>query len=141
MPRRNDVGEADLERFAALHAAVQQAWNEGDLEALRRLTTPAMAAWFEGEIERLAREGLRNVVAGVAFLAAEPREARREGDTEYATALLRWRALDYLVRTQGAQAEPEAVGGDPRTPVEIEEMWTFARRGEGDWRLSAIHQV
>ncbi len=33
------------------------------------------------------------------------------------------------------------VGGDPRTPVEAEEVWTFVRPRGGDWLLSAIQQV
>jgi hypothetical protein len=31
--------------------------------------------------------------------------------------------------------------GDPRRPVEAEEMWTFARRRGGQWLLSAIQQI
>jgi predicted lipid-binding transport protein (Tim44 family) len=135
-----DAAGLGLGRLAALHLAVQRAWGEGDLAALRQLTTPAMAAWFAEEFARLERAGLRNVLADVELLGAEPREARREGGTQYRTVLLRWRARDYLVRA-AEEAAPEVASGDPRMPAEIEEMWTFARQGDGDWRLSAIHQV
>jgi predicted lipid-binding transport protein (Tim44 family) len=33
------------------------------------------------------------------------------------------------------------VSGDPRTPSEQEEMWTFVRRRGGNWLLSAVQQV
>jgi predicted lipid-binding transport protein (Tim44 family) len=135
-----NAADLDRERLAALHLAVQRAWGEGDLAALRQLTTPAMAAWFAEEFARLERAGLHNVLADVELLGAEPREARREDDMQFMTVLLRWRARDYLVRAAG-DAAPEVAGGDPRMPVEIEEMWTLARQGEGDWLLSAIHQV
>ncbi len=37
---------------------------------------------------------------------------------------------------------PDAiVGGDPRVPVEAEEIWTFMRPRGGGWLLSAIQQV
>jgi predicted lipid-binding transport protein (Tim44 family) len=136
-----DAADLDLARFAALHLAVQRAWGEGDLAVLRQLTTPAMAAWFAEELARLERAGLRNVVADVEILVAEPREARQDGDTLHRTALLRWRARDYFVRAASADAAPQLISGDPRLPVEIEEMWTFARQDDGDWRLSAIDQV
>jgi predicted lipid-binding transport protein (Tim44 family) len=33
------------------------------------------------------------------------------------------------------------ISGDPRVPVEQEELWTFVRRRGGNWLLSAIQQV
>ena len=134
-------GEGDLERLQALHAAVEEAWSAGDFDRLRRLATPAMAAWFAAEQARLARAGLRNIVAQIVPVAAVLCETRREGETEYATALLRWRALDYLVAAASPPDAPQVVGGDPRTPVEVEELWTFARCGAAEWRLAAIDQV
>ena len=139
--RGTDLSAADIARFGTLHGAVQEALSAGDLAVLKRLATPAMTAYFAGELARLAREGRRNIVARLELLAIEPCEARREGEAQYATALLRWRAIDYVVRPAAGPGAPELVSGDPRTPVEIEEMWTFARCGAGDWRLSAIHQV
>ena len=139
--RDPDLCGADRDAFAGLHAAVQKAWDAGDLESLRQLTTPAMAAYFEGEFARLAHEGLRNVVAEVELLAAQPCEVRREEERRYTTLLLRWRMVDYFVRLAPPTDAPAIVSGDPRVPVEVEEMWTFVRRGDGGWLLSAIHQV
>jgi predicted lipid-binding transport protein (Tim44 family) len=33
------------------------------------------------------------------------------------------------------------VSGDPKQPVESEEVWTFVRQRHGNWLLSAIQQV
>jgi predicted lipid-binding transport protein (Tim44 family) len=132
----------DLKRFAALHTAVQTAYGEADLEALRRLMTAETTAYFAAELARLAREDLRNVIADVELIGARLCEAWAEGEAHYASVLLRWRAIDYLVRAAAPQAAPQfVVSGDPRVPIEVEELWTFARRGGGDWLLSAIQQV
>jgi predicted lipid-binding transport protein (Tim44 family) len=41
-----------------------------------------------------------------------------------------------------APGDPDyIVSGDPHTPAEAEEMWTFVRRRGGDWLLSAIQQI
>jgi len=69
-------------------------------------------------------------------------ESWEEGDLQYATAYLKWSAIDHLVRIDHAPGMPPAIaGGDPRTPVEQEEVWTFVRRRGGNWLLSAIQQV
>jgi len=55
---------------------------------------------------------------------------------------MRWRALDYVARLGAPAGEVEAiVSGNPRVPIESEEVWTFVRRRGGDWLLSAIQQV
>jgi predicted lipid-binding transport protein (Tim44 family) len=55
---------------------------------------------------------------------------------------MRWSAIDHVVRLGTAPGQPDSVvSGDPRTPVEQEEVWTFVRRRGGNWLLSAIQQV
>jgi hypothetical protein len=55
---------------------------------------------------------------------------------------MRWRANDYVARLGRPPGSPDSlVSGDPRTPVESEELWTFVRRRGGQWLLSAIQQV
>jgi len=57
-----------------------------------------------------------------------------------AVALKRWR--DGAWRAGRARDHPDwLVSGDPRAPVEAEEMWTFVRRRGGQWLLSAIQQI
>ena len=137
-----NLGDADLAAFQQLHAAVQAAWSAGDLARLRQLTTSEMLGYFSEELSRNTSRGLRNLVSNVELLSGELSEAWEEGDRQYATAVLHWRATDYAVRLGAAPGDPNAViGGDPRVPVEAEEVWTFVRRRGGPWLLSAIQQV
>jgi predicted lipid-binding transport protein (Tim44 family) len=146
-PRRDrgrdiNVADNDLETFQKIHAAVQEAWSEGDLAKMRHLMTPEMLSYFSEELTRNASQGVRNIVANVELLKGDLTESWEEGDLQYATAYLRWRANDYVVRSARSPGDSDyIVSGDPRTPVEAEEMWTFVRRQGGDWLLSAIQQV
>src|SRR5215469_5925864 len=137
-----NVADADLGTFQTIHAAVQEAWSAGDLAQLRRLMTPEMLSYFSEELTRNASQGVQNLVANVELLKGDLSEAWEEGDLQYATAYLRWRALDYVVRVGRSPGDPDwLVSGDPRTPAEAEEMWTFVRRRGANWLLSAIQQI
>ena len=143
-PRGRDInlGDADLTAFQQLHAAVQEAWSAGDLGRLRQLMTPEMLGYFNEEMTRNASQGVQNVVSNVELEKGELVEAWEEGDLQYATADMRWRARDYLVRLGGGTGNSgQIVSGDPARPVEAEEVWTFVRRRGGHWLLSAIQQV
>src|SRR5579872_6543431 len=136
------VGDADLNAFQSLHAAVQEAWGRGDLTQLRQLMTPEMLSYFSQELTRNASQGVENLVSNVNLVKAELVESWEEGDMQYATAHMRWTALDYTVRIGMPASAPGAlVSGDPRIPTEAEEVWTFARGRGGHWLLSAIQQV
>ena len=140
--RDTSVDDSDLNAFQSIHAAVQEAWGHGDLGRLRQLMTPEMLSYFSEELTRNTSQGVQNVVANVHLLKGEITESWEEGDLQYATALMRWSAVDHVVRLGSAPGQPDAViSGDPRTPVEAEEMWTFVRRRGGNWLLSAIQQV
>ncbi len=137
-----DVTDADLETFQRIHAAVQEAWSAGDLGRLRRLMTPEMLGYFSEELTRNTSQGVRNIVSNVQLVKGDITESWEEGDLQYATAYLRWRAIDYVVRLGRSPGDPDyIVSGDPRTPTEAEEMWTFVRRRGSEWLLSAIQQV
>lgn len=136
------VGDADLNAFQSLHAAVQEAWGSGDLTQMRQLMTPEMLSYFSEELTKNASQGVENRVSNVTLVKAELTESWEENDLEYATAYMRWTALDYTVRVGAAPSSPGAlVAGDPRIPTESEEVWTFVRRRGGHWLLSAIQQV
>jgi len=136
------VGDADLSAFQSLHAAIQEAWGRGDLAQLRQLLTPEMLSYFSEEMTRNSSQGVQNLVSNVNLVKAELTESWEEGDLQYASALMRWTALDYTVRIGSSPSSPGAlVSGDPRVPAEAEEMWTFVRRQGGHWLLSAIQQV
>jgi predicted lipid-binding transport protein (Tim44 family) len=147
-PARRDRGrdinlsDADLNAFQEIHAAVQEAWSASDLGRLRRLMTPEMLSYFSEELTRNASQGTQNIVSDVQLVKGDLLESWDERDLQYATAHMRWRALDYVVRLGRSAGDPDyIVSGDPRTPVEAEEVWTFVRRPGGNWLLSAIQQV
>jgi predicted lipid-binding transport protein (Tim44 family) len=137
-----NVGDADLNAFQGLHAAIQEAWSAGDLGRMRQLMTPEMVGYFSEELTRNASQGMQNVVANVQLEKGELTEAWEEGEMQYATTYMRWRANDYVTRLGRPPGSPDSlVSGDPRTAVESEELWTFVRRRGGQWLLSAIQQV
>jgi len=137
-----NLSDADLNAFQQIHAAVQEAWSASDLGRLRRLMTPEMLSYFSEELTRNTSQGTQNIVANVELVKGDLSESWEEGDLQYATAHMRWRSLDYVVRLGRSPGDPDyIVSGDPRTPVEAEELWTFVRRRGGDWLLSAIQQV
>ena len=136
------VGDADLAAFQALHAAVQEAWGKADLGRLRQLMTPEMLSYFSEELTRNTSQGVQNIVTDVRLLKGEISESWEEGDLQYATAYLQWSAVDYVVRLDHSPGQAGyLVSGDPKTPVEAEEVWTFVRRRGANWLLSAIQQV
>lgn len=136
------VDDADLNAFQSLHAAVQEAWGRSDLAQLRQLMTPEMLSYFSEELTKNASQGVENRVSNVTLVKAELAESWEEGDLQYATAYMRWTAIDYTVRAGAQPGAPGAlVAGDPRVPTEAEEVWTFVRRRGGQWLLSAIQQV
>jgi predicted lipid-binding transport protein (Tim44 family) len=136
------VGDADLNAFQSIHSAVQEAWGKADLGRLRPLMTPEMLSYFSEELTRNASQGVQNIVSDVRLLKGEISESWEEGDLQYATAYLRWKATDYVARLDRAPGQPDYLAsGDPKTPTEAEEVWTFVRRRAGNWLLSAIQQV
>jgi predicted lipid-binding transport protein (Tim44 family) len=142
--RGRDIGlaDADLNSFQQIHAVVQEAWSASDLGRLRRVMTPEMLSYFSEELTKNASQGTQNIVSGVELVKGDLSESWEEGDLQYATAYMRWRALDFVARLGRSPGDPDyIVRGDPRTPVEAEEVWTFVRRPGGDWLLSAIQQV
>ena len=140
--RDTTVGDDDLNAFQAIHAAVQEGWGRGDLGRLRPLMTPEMLSYFSEELTRNSSQGVQNIVSDVRLLKGDISESWEEGDLQYATAYMRWSAIDYVVRTGRTPGQPDyLVSGDPKTPVEAEEVWTFVRGRGGNWLLSAIQQV
>src|ERR1700731_1077121 len=92
------VGGGNLQAFQAIHAAVQEAWSAGELGRLRPLMTPEMLGYFSEELTGNTSQGVRNIVSNVELLKGELSESWEEGDLQYATAYLQWRAIYYLVR-------------------------------------------
>lgn len=136
------VGDADLNAFQQIHGAVQEAWGRADFGALRQVMTPEMLGYFSEELTRSASQGVENIVSDVRLLNGDITESWEEGDLQYATAFMRWSAIDYVARLGRSPGMPDyIVSGDPTRPTEAEEVWTFVRRRGGNWLLSAVQQV
>jgi len=136
------VGDTDLTAFQSIHDAVQGAWGRSDLGRMRQLMTPEMLSYFSEELTRNTSQGVQNILSDVRLLKGEVSESWEEGDLQYATAYLRWSAVDYVARLDRSPGQPDyLVSGDPKVPIEAEEVWTFVRRRGGNWLLSAIQQV
>jgi predicted lipid-binding transport protein (Tim44 family) len=129
--------QSDRDAFQRLLTEVQEAFAREDYGRLRELTTPEVMSYLSEELSQNATQGRRNDVTGTRLLEADVAEAWREGETEYATAALRFESIDVMRdRTTGAIVE-----GDPDRPTETTELWTFVRQPGGDWKLSAIQEA
>jgi predicted lipid-binding transport protein (Tim44 family) len=126
----------DLNRFEALLSEVQNAYAREDHDALRQLVTPEMVSYLSEELALNAHKGLHNEVSDVKLLEADIAESWSEGARDYATAALRYEALDVM----RDRATGKIVERDAEAPSQTTEIWTFVRENGGDWKLSAIQQ-
>jgi predicted lipid-binding transport protein (Tim44 family) len=128
------IGQKDLERFEAMLKDVQTAYGAEDYAALRRLTTPEAMSWLAEELSENATKGVRNEVRDVRLLQGDLAESWREEAGEFATVAMRYESIDVTRdRTTG-----KVVDGEPDRPTEATEVWTFFRRPNTQWQVSAI---
>lgn len=132
-----EVSPDDQETFTHIISGVQKAWSDNNPVALRQLATPEVVGWMGEDLARDQSRGVRNVMEDVQLLKGDITETWRDGDMDYATALITFSAKDYVVRISDGQV----VEGDARNPAEVTEAWTFVRGAGGKWLLSAIEQV
>jgi predicted lipid-binding transport protein (Tim44 family) len=135
-----EITPADFSMFEQRLAAIQAAFGAEDFDRMRALATPEMASYFAEELAANAKQGLVNRVSDVTFLQGDLSEAWREQQGEYATVAMRFSLID----TMADRVSGRIVSGDPTTPQQATEVWTFARRvggTAGDWKLSAIQQT
>jgi predicted lipid-binding transport protein (Tim44 family) len=131
------IDAADQAAFETLLREVQEAFGREDYAALRERCTPEIMGYLAEELSDNATHGKKNEVTGTHLLQADVGEAWREGDTDYATAAMRYESIDLMRdRTSGA-----VLSGDPGTPSQTTELWTFARHTGGAWKLSAIQET
>jgi predicted lipid-binding transport protein (Tim44 family) len=131
------IEAADQATFETLLREVQEAFGREDYAALRERCTPEIMGYLAEELSANATHGKKNEVTGTRLLQADVGEAWREGDTDYATASMRYESIDLMRdRTTGA-----VLSGDPNTPSQTTELWTFARHTGGAWKLSAIQEA
>jgi predicted lipid-binding transport protein (Tim44 family) len=131
-----EIKPDDYEAFERLLGEVQAAWSNEDVAKLHTLATPEMVSYFEQDLAQNRARNVVNKVTNVKLLQGDLAEAWREGETDYATVALRFALTDKTVdRNTGA-----VVAGSEQ-PGEATEVWTFARRPNGGWELSAIQQT
>ncbi len=137
------VSDSDKDKFQYLLVDVQKAWSNQDMEALRRLTTPEMLQYFSDSLRQNTSQGIANKVEDIDVTMLEISEAWKEGEMEYATAIIEWSSFDYMVNlNKNPQDHDYIVEGGDKNLVMATEAWTFARYGsQGNWILSAIAQV
>lgn len=138
-PETVEIGlvQADRDAFERLLSDVQAAFGREDYGALRALTTPEIMSYLSEELSQNAVQGQRNEVSQTKLLQADIAEAWREGDTDYATAALRYESIDVM-RDRQSNA---VVKGDPNAPTQTTELWTFVRADGQPWKLSAIQEA
>jgi len=130
------ITDSDKAAFERLLNGVQDAFGHEDYGRLRELTTPEIMSYLSEELSQNATSGRRNEVSATRLVDAEVSEAWQEGNVEYATIAMRYASIDVMRdRTSGA-----IVSGDPHTPSETTELWTFTRPISGAWKLSAIQE-
>jgi predicted lipid-binding transport protein (Tim44 family) len=132
-----EAAPADQQAFSEILLGVQKAWSDGDLAAMKRWATPEVVSFMSEDLSNNASRGLANKVENVSLLKGDVTESWRENGRDYVTAVITFGCLDYMVRADtGALAD-----GDPRTPVQHTEAWTFMRSANGRWLLSAVEEV
>lgn len=128
------LGPSDFDAFERLLGEIQTAHGAEDFTGLRARTTPEVMSYFAEELGENATRGVRNEVSDVRLLQGDLAESWREADTDYATVALRYSSVDATRdRVTGRIIE-----GDAEKPTETLEIWTFARKNRGDWKLSAV---
>jgi predicted lipid-binding transport protein (Tim44 family) len=131
-----EIQPADYEAFERLLGDVQAAWSNEDVAKLHTLATPEMVSYFSKDLEENKARNDLNKVTDVKLLQGDLAEAWREGETDFASVAMKFSLVDKTTeRTTGRLV----AGSD--TPVEVTEVWTFARRRGADWELSAIQQT
>lgn len=136
------IGQSDLSAFTELLAGVQSAWGKANLLELKRLVTPEMLTYFSESLSNNASQGIENRIEQVTVLKQTVQDAWEEENLQYATALITWNALDYTIKLDRKQGDPDyVVEGDMHKPADTSETWTFVRSRGGRWLLSAIQQI
>jgi predicted lipid-binding transport protein (Tim44 family) len=130
-----EIQPADYESFERLLGETQEAWSNEDIAKLHTLATPEMVSYFTKDLEQNKANNDINKVSNVKLLQGDLSEAWREGETDYATVAMRISLVDKTLE----RGTNRVVHGTD-TPVEVTEVWTFARQRGGNWEVSAIQQ-
>jgi predicted lipid-binding transport protein (Tim44 family) len=130
-----EIQPADYVSFERLLGETQEAWSNEDVAKLHTLATPEMVSYFTKDLEKNKANNDINKVSDVKLMQGDLSEAWREGETDYATVAMRISLVDKTLE----RGTNRVVHGTD-TPVEVTEVWTFARQRGGKWEVSAIQQ-
>ena len=136
-----NLSDADLGALSGDPRGGAGSLERGRSRAAAAAMTPEMLGYFSEELTRNTSQGVRNSSpmssSSKAISARAGKRAMRNTPPPICAGARR------LCRARRrAAADPDyLVSGEPRQPVEAEEVWTFVRRRGGDWLLSAIQQV
>jgi predicted lipid-binding transport protein (Tim44 family) len=130
------ITAADFTAFEQALHAVQDAWSRQDIATLRRISTPEMERYFAQDLSDLAGRGWTNVARDVKLEGGDLAEAWSENGQDFATVAMRFSLIDVTTDRDGRVVE-----GSPTERETTTEVWTFTRRPNTPWILSAIQQV
>jgi predicted lipid-binding transport protein (Tim44 family) len=132
------LSDDDQAAFERLLIELQDAFGQEDYARLRAITTPEIMSYLAEELSDNATHGRRNDVTGTRLLDGEVSEAWREGDSDYATIVMRYEGIDVM-RDRATRA---LLSGDASRPTETTELWTFVRPAGAwsGWKVSAIQE-
>lgn len=115
----------------------QKAWVDRDMDSIRSRLDNDIYEQCQRDLDALRREGRMNKLENMEMQRLEIAESWQEEGFDFITVRYDVSLLDYVVSVTTG----EVVEGNPNTPVQFTEYWTWARRsGPGEWFLSAISQ-
>lgn len=135
-PAPLEIGPSDYDAFERLLGETQAAWSNEDVAKLHTLATPEMVSYFTKDLEKNKANNDINKVTDVKLLQGDLSEAWREGETDYATVAMKISLVDKTLE----RGTNRVVDGSD-TPIEVTEVWTFARQRGANWEVSAIQQT
>lgn len=128
--------EKAVDELTGIFFKVQEAWSANDKAGIQAVTTEEMAEYFGQDLDLMVMKGERNVIKNIVIRQFEITEAWQEEASEFITAKIQARLVDFVERNG------QVVEGDPQQPTDFAEFWTFKRpRGGNVWKLSAINQI
>jgi predicted lipid-binding transport protein (Tim44 family) len=133
------LDDSEMQKFSELLISIQNAWSQQDLEKLKTLTTLEMSKYFSDALAQNISQNIANIVENIDVTGMQISESWQEDQMQYATVILEWSALDYIINKSNSG---EIIEGSNQNLVITSEAWTFVRFSQnGKWILSAIAQI
>tara|TARA_B100000676_G_C18080635_1_gene850907 strand:- start:2215 stop:2871 length:657 start_codon:yes stop_codon:yes gene_type:complete len=128
-----------LEQFLsgarAAFEMILDAFHKGELESVKPFLASDVYRSFQQAVEDRDEEGSRRLIELVAINRCEAIEAEMQGREAHVTIRFESDQTDIVKDT-----EERIIAGDPTTPVEVTDIWTFGRdtrSRDPNWQLIA----